>query len=190
MRRSKAKLALPSSQQTVGETLIDRADRTRFHSCDRFSNGLPGLATAFADRSPIFVITSSPPLRDAETNTLQGFHDQVVVAKNVTKFAHRVTNAGEIPRLVSLGWRTTTAGAPGPVLLDFPIDVLFTPIVEEDISWGSVLAPQVSLPGPDPTAIDNALSLWKAAKRPIMIVSTGAARVSGLDGPFVLTCSP
>lgn len=54
-----------------------------------FCNGLPGLATAFADRSPVFCVTSSPPLRDAETNCLQGFHDQVVLAKPVTKFAHR-----------------------------------------------------------------------------------------------------
>lgn len=55
----------------------------------RFCNGLPGLSTAFADRSPILCITSSPPLRDAETNALQGFHDQVVLAKPVTKFANR-----------------------------------------------------------------------------------------------------
>lgn len=146
-----------------------------------FSNGLPGLATAFADRSPIFVITSSPPLRDAETNALQGFHDQVVVSKNITKFAYRVTNVSEIPRITSLAWRTTTSGAPGPVLVDFPIDVLFTPIEQDSISWGSVLAPPVSLPGPDPAAIGEALALWKAAKRPIMLVSTGAAGVSGGD---------
>ena len=55
-----------------------------------FSNGLPGLATAFADRSPVFCITSSPPLQDAETNALQGFHDQVVVAKPITKFVSNV----------------------------------------------------------------------------------------------------
>lgn len=30
-----------------------------------FCNALPGLSTAFADRSPVFCITSSPPLRDA-----------------------------------------------------------------------------------------------------------------------------
>ncbi|KAF2101062.1 acetolactate synthase I/II/III large subunit [Rhizodiscina lignyota] len=139
-----------------------------------FCNGLPGLATAFADRSPVFVVTSSPPLRDAETNCLQGFHDQVVLAKNVTKFAHRITNVGEIPRLVSLGWRTTTAGAPGPVVLDFPIDVLFTPIANENIAWGSLTSPPNALPGPDPAAIDDAIEMWRAAARPAIIASTGA----------------
>jgi thiamine pyrophosphate-dependent acetolactate synthase large subunit-like protein len=63
------------------------------------------------------VITSSPPLRDAETNCLQGFHDQVVLAKPLTKFAHRVTNVEEIPRIVSYAIRVATTGIPGPVVM-------------------------------------------------------------------------
>lgn len=66
-----------------------------------------------ADHSRIFVVTSSPPLRDAESNCLQGFLDQVVVAKTMTKFAHRVMEAEEIPRLVAHAYRVATAGAPG-----------------------------------------------------------------------------
>ncbi|KXH43883.1 benzaldehyde lyase [Colletotrichum salicis] len=143
-----------------------------------FCNGLPGLSTAFADRSPVFCITSSPPLRDAETNTLQGFHDQVVLAKAVTKFAHRVTNGSEIPRIVSLAWRATTAGAPGPVLVDFPIDVLFTPVEIDSVAWGSITAPPVSLPAPDAGAVEKAMRLWGEAKRPVILVSTGAARAA------------
>ncbi|GKT41787.1 benzaldehyde lyase [Colletotrichum spaethianum] len=141
-----------------------------------FCNGLPGLSTAFADRSPVFCITSSPPLRDAETNTLQGFHDQVVLSKPVTKFSHRATTVAEIPRIVSLAWRATTAGAPGPVLVDFPIDVLFTPVQVESIAWGSVTAAPTFYPAPNATAIDQAINLWEKAKRPVIIVSTGAAR--------------
>lgn len=143
----------------------------------RFCNGLPGLATAFADRSPVFCVTSSPPLRDAETNALQGFHDQVVLSKPLTKFCHRVTNCGEIPRIVSLAWRTANAGAPGPVLVDFPIDVLFTPVEGDSISWGGIAAPPVTLPGPDPLAIKDLAQLCKEAKRPVIVVGTGARKV-------------
>jgi thiamine pyrophosphate-dependent acetolactate synthase large subunit-like protein len=78
-----------------------------------FSNALPGLATAFADRSPIFCVTSSAPQRDAEANVLQGFHDQVVLSKPVTKFAHRVACVEEIPRIVAHAFRTCSAGVPG-----------------------------------------------------------------------------
>jgi thiamine pyrophosphate-dependent acetolactate synthase large subunit-like protein len=78
-----------------------------------FTNALPGLATAFADRSPIFCVTSSPPLRDAESNCLQGVHDQVVVAKPLTKWAYRVTHPEEIPRLVAYAFRVSTSANPG-----------------------------------------------------------------------------
>ncbi|KAF1843266.1 acetolactate synthase I/II/III large subunit [Cucurbitaria berberidis CBS 394.84] len=139
-----------------------------------FCNGLPGLATAFADRSPILCVTSSQPLRDAETNALQGFHDQVVLAKPITKFAARLTTVTEIPRIVSYAWRTARSGAPGPVLLDFPIDVLFTPVDAERVAWGNITGPLSTLPGPDPNAIKDVVSLIKAAERPAIIVGTGA----------------
>lgn len=145
----------------------------------RFCNGLPGLATAFADRSPVVCITSSPPLRDAETNALQGFHDQVVLAKPVTKFAHRFTTPLEIPRIVSLAWRTASSGAPGPVLLDFPIDILFTPVDDlSRVAWGNITGPAVSLPGPDPASISKLAQLVRNAERPAIVVGTGARGVS------------
>ncbi|KAK5070158.1 hypothetical protein LTR64_001995 [Lithohypha guttulata] len=124
--------------------------------------------------SPIFCITSSPPLRDAETNCLQGFHDQVVLAKPITKFAHRVTNVEEIPRIVSYAWRTAVAGAPGPVLIDFPIDILFSPPRLESIAWGAINRPLPYAPAPAPEAVDEALQLWTQAKRPVLLTGTGA----------------
>ncbi|QDS77935.1 hypothetical protein FKW77_001212 [Venturia effusa] len=151
-----------------------------------FANGLPGLATAFADRSPIFVVTSSPPLRDAETNSLQGFHDQVVLAKPLTKFAHRVTTVEEIPRIISYAMRVATSGAPGPVVVDFPIDVLFGPPRMSAISLGSLLAPVPKAPGPSSTAVKELLTLWKEAKRPVIISGTGAARVEDEKGCLLL----
>ncbi|KAL5334451.1 thiamine pyrophosphate enzyme, N-terminal TPP binding domain-containing protein [Aspergillus crustosus] len=138
-----------------------------------FSNGIPGLATAFADRSPILVITSSVPLRDAENNSLQGALDQVVVAKPVTKFAHRVTHAEDAPRIVSFAVRTALAGAPGPVLLDFPIDVLFSPVHEKLISWGSIISPRTYLPGPHKDAVKEAVALLQSATRPAVIIGSG-----------------
>lgn len=80
-----------------------------------FSNGLPGLATAFADRSSILCITSSVPLRDQENNSLQGQIDQVVAARPMTKFAHRVTNAEDLPRIVAHAVHISVSGAPGKI---------------------------------------------------------------------------
>jgi hypothetical protein len=88
-----------------------------------YGNSLPGIATAFADRSPVVVVTSSPPLRDAETNCLQGSLDQVVVATPMTKFAHRIVQAEEIPRLVAHAHRVACTGAPG--VFCFPLVYVF-----------------------------------------------------------------
>ncbi|KAL2829603.1 thiamine pyrophosphate enzyme, N-terminal TPP binding domain-containing protein [Aspergillus pseudoustus] len=139
-----------------------------------FSNGIPGLATALADRSPILCVTSSPPLRDAENNSLQGIIDQVVASRPFTKFSHRVTNAEDAPRLVSLAVRTALAGGPGPVLLDFPIDVLFSPVHEKLISWGSISSPLPYVPGPHVEAVKKAVELLQAATRPAVIIGSGA----------------
>uniref|UniRef100_L2FDV3 Benzaldehyde lyase n=1 Tax=Colletotrichum fructicola (strain Nara gc5) TaxID=1213859 RepID=L2FDV3_COLFN len=138
-----------------------------------FANAYPGLCTAFADRSPVVCVTSSAPPRDDYTNALQGFHDQVTLSKPVTKFCYQITEVSEIPRIVSLAWRATTSGAPGPVLVDIPIDVLSTPV--ESISSGGLLSGLSLNPAPHPEAIEKALGLWKNAKRPVIIVSTGAA---------------
>ena len=129
-------------------------------------------------------------MRDAETNCLQATHDQVVIAKPITKFAHRVTQAEEIPRLVAYAFRVSVAGAPGrqfsllwetfpliclgPVLIDFPIDILFSPVHQSRISWGSITSPLPYPPGPHPEAVSEAISLLNSAKRPTIIVGTGA----------------
>jgi thiamine pyrophosphate-dependent acetolactate synthase large subunit-like protein len=93
-----------------------------------FTNAFAGLANAYADGVPLLLITSAPPLGEAETNELQGGIDQVAAATPVTRWAHRITTAERIPDLVGLAVRRALAGRPGPVLLELPIDVAFTPV--------------------------------------------------------------
>lgn len=93
----------------------------------------------------------------------------------MTKFAHRVTNVEEIPRLVSYAFRAADTGIKGPVLLDVPIDVLFSPPQEHRIAYGSLAAPIVSAPAPDPHALESLLKAWRVAQRPVVITGTGAS---------------
>ena len=97
-----------------------------------------------------------------------------MVAKPITKFAHRVTNVEEIPRLVAYAWRAANSGIKGPVLIDFPIDVLFTPPQMSRIAYGAVSAPPAFNAAPDPASIDKLLKLWSSSKRPVIITGTGA----------------
>lgn len=62
----------------------------------------------------------------------------------------------------------------GPVLLDFPIDVLFSPIQPKLIAWGSIASPFLFRPGPSEGALKAAVELLASAKRPVIITGTGA----------------
>lgn len=140
-----------------------------------FLNAVAGLGPAAADRSPVLLITSSPPLRDAATNTLQGFVDQVAVAAPIVKWAHRVTVAEEIPRLLAHALRVARTGAPGPVVLDLPIDVLFAPVDGSGVPATSPALP--TRPQPAAAAVAEAIEVLRWARRPVVVAG------GGLRGP-------
>lgn len=140
-----------------------------------FSNALAGLTHAYADRTPLLLITSSPPLRDAEANVLQGGLDQPALARPAAKWTHKVTVPEEIPHLVSYAIRTALAGAPGPVVLDFPIDVLFRPVRAAHVHAGGG-ARLAAPPAPAPAALDEAAAVLREAERPVIIAGGGAHR--------------
>lgn len=104
------------------------------------------------------------------------------MSKPLTKFSHRVTNVEEIPRIVAYGMRSANSGIKGPVLIDFPIDVLFTPPQMHRIAFGAITAPPAYNAAPDPAAVDNVIGQWNKAKRPVIITGTGAR---GTDAALV-----
>ena len=142
-----------------------------------FTNVLTAVANAHLDRIPLLVLTSSSPQREAELNVLQGGIDQVAVARPMTRWAHRVTTTARIPDLVSLAIRHATAGVPGPVVVDLPIDVLFREI-DRDLASEPALTP-VEPPAPSAAAVTAVTEALCAAERPVVVVGGGAARSAG-----------
>jgi acetolactate synthase I/II/III large subunit len=138
-----------------------------------FTNVITSMTNAYLDRTPVLYLSGSAALRDAETNTLQSGFDQVAVATPITKWAHRITVAQDIPRLVAEAVRLATSGPTGPVLLDLPLDVLGAQVDEN-----SVQIPQKVLVdsrvAPQSRAIDDAISLLATAERPIIMVGAEA----------------
>jgi acetolactate synthase-1/2/3 large subunit len=121
---------------------------------------------------PLLVITSAPPLGEVETNELQGGIDQIAAATPVTKWAHRITTAERIPDLVGLAVRRALAGRPGPVLLELPIDVAFTPVDQARLRPAG--APTIGArPGPAAEAVTHALRVLRDAARPVVVAGEG-----------------
>jgi len=138
-----------------------------------FTNIITSIANAYLDRTPVLYITGSSGLAEAETNTLQSGLDQVAIATPITKWAHRITVAETIPRLVAQAVRLATSGPMGPVLLDMPMDVLGAQVDESSVAVPDTVLLD-SRPMPEPRAIDEALRLLTQAARPVILVGVGA----------------
>ncbi|WP_216911070.1 thiamine pyrophosphate-binding protein [Nocardia noduli] len=137
-----------------------------------FTNALTAMADAHLDAIPTLFIASSTPLREVETNALQGGLDQVAMAQTTTKWAHRVTHVERIPDLVDKAVRTALSGRPGPVYLEVPIDVMFAPWEDEIALPTKPVA--TTRPAPTPEAVDRILEILSTAQRPVIVVGGGA----------------
>ena len=74
---------------------------------------------------------------------------------------------------VHIGSNLANSCRTGPVLVDFPIDVLFTLVHEPLISWGSISSPFPYKPGPHEEMIIEGAQLLNSAKRPVIILGSG-----------------
>lgn len=137
-----------------------------------FANAFAALPNAMTDGVPLLLVAGAPPLREVETNEMQGGFDQVAAAAPVTKWAHRIVTGERIPDLVALAIRKATAGRPGPVYLEIPIDVLVTPVDEAAIPpAGPALV--ADRPAPSPAAVAAATDLLRTATRPAIVIGGG-----------------
>ncbi|MGH2455168.1 MAG: biosynthetic-type acetolactate synthase large subunit [Candidatus Limnocylindria bacterium] len=132
-----------------------------------------GLATAMMDSVPLVAITGNVPRallgRDAFQET-----DIVGIALPVTKYATVVMDPDEVPRAVAEAFEIASSGRPGPVLLDFPKDVLQAetgaPIPgPADLRLPGLLRP---VRGDVPEA-DELADMIASAERPLILAGHG-----------------
>ncbi|MFV0317266.1 MAG: thiamine pyrophosphate-binding protein [Microthrixaceae bacterium] len=143
-------------------------------------NAVGGISNAAADSIPVVVITSSPPLGESETGEMQGRLDQLGVVAPITRWAQRAYAPQRVPDLVGLAIRHATGGVPGPVVLDLPIDVAFTPVEWSVVPpFGSPVAARPPVPGSE--VIDAAVELIAGAQRPVIVL--GDATMTSDVGP-------
>ncbi|AKM07731.1 thiamine pyrophosphate-binding protein [Pelagerythrobacter marensis] len=136
-----------------------------------FTNALTAMANAHLDRIPTLFIAGAAPLREAETNTLQGGFDAVAMARPVTKWAQRITEPDRIVEFVRRACEIALSGPPGPVFLEIPIDVMFWPTDEQPPETSAWRGPRQ--PAPEPSAVAEILEQLQSAKRPVMIAGGG-----------------
>lgn len=148
-----------------------------------FTNALTAMVNAWLDCIPVLFIAGAPPLRDAETNPLQGGFDQVAMAAPSTKYSHRITQTHSIPSIAAHAMRIARNGRPGPVFLEIPIDVLFDRVNEEAVKIPqTIMLP--SAPAPAADSVSRAVQMLNGAERPV-ILAGGGILYSGAEDALI-----
>jgi thiamine pyrophosphate-dependent acetolactate synthase large subunit-like protein len=136
-------------------------------------NLVTGVGQANADCTPLIVLGGAYPVSQHGIGAFQEL-DQVALMRPITKWAERIYDAERIPEIVATAFRVATSGKPGPVYLDFPGDVLGNVADEARLEWGAPHGERVyERPLADPTAIERALALLSAAKKPLVLSGSG-----------------
>jgi len=154
------------------------------------TNALTAIAQARADSVPMLVVSSvnARPLLGLGRGYLHELPDQRATLSTVALASLRVDRPDGLDAAVDEAFRLMTAGRPGPVHLEIPMDVLALPAQR---AAGAVpRAP--SRPAAD---LGAALARLEAARKPVIIAGGGArtaaadlARLAcALDAPVVET---
>ncbi len=158
------------------------------------TNCLTPLYVATESAMPLVVLGGSAFSNTTGFGAFQEL-DQVAAAKPLAKWTGRVDSTERIGEWVRLAVGKALEGRPGGVYLDFPGDVVGRSVDENAAPIRP--APEITVPQPDPNAVDRAAELLVGAERPLILIGKGAAwadasealgRLSDLGIPYV--CSP
>lgn len=139
-----------------------------------FTNALSAVANAKLDGTPLLLIIGAPPLREQETNPLQGGIDQIAAARPLAKWALSISSTERIPDLAALAIRKAMTGPAGPVVLELPIDVLHMSVPEGRATPPAGVAVRPH-PAPSPEEAAELARLVRNARRPVLIAGLEAA---------------
>jgi acetolactate synthase I/II/III large subunit len=139
------------------------------------TNCITAITNAHLERIPVLLIGGCPPVPQDDLGPLQGI-DHVALLKPVTRLARTLRTADQIARDLDKAWSMAQGdgGAPGPVYLEIPTDVLRQSVPDVCVlpeHMQGVRRPRVA---PDPALVANAATLIAQATRPLVITGRGA----------------
>ncbi|MGH6778694.1 MAG: oxalyl-CoA decarboxylase [Bradyrhizobium sp.] len=146
-------------------------------SAPGFLNGLTALAHATTNCFPMIMVSGSSEREVVDLQ--QGDYeemDQLAIAKPLCKAAFRVLHAQDIGIGLARAIRAAVSGRPGGVYLDLP-GKLFSQVMNAEAGRRSLVKVVDPAPAqiPAPAAVERALDMLKAARRPLIILGKGAA---------------
>ncbi len=165
------------------------------------TNAITGVLGGWQDSIPMFVISGQVKRETTTWSTdvpLRQLGDQefqiIECVKGMTKYAHMVTEPGEIRYHLEKAWYLCNHGRKGPVWLDIPLDVQAAIVDTEELSGfdpnelvspsGQTSVSEQENPVYDKELTPKILDKLLQAKRPVILAGTGI-RLSGSYDKFL-----
>lgn len=142
------------------------------------TNIMTGLAGAWQDSTPVLFLTGqSKSTQTIEKSGIKGLRqygtfevDIVPVVKSMTKYAVMVMDPRSVRFHLEKALHLATAGRPGPVLLDLPLDIQGALIDPDELEGFS---PETATATIEPEQIAEVVRQLGAAKRPLILAGYG-----------------
>jgi len=135
------------------------------------TNLVTGIATAYMDSVPIIAITGQVATHLIGNDAFQEV-DTTGITRPITKHNYLIKDVNEIPKIVREAFYIAKTGRPGPVLIDFPVDIQRK---EGEFYWPENVEIRSYKPKYEghPLQIKRAWELIKNSKRPVLIAGGG-----------------
>lgn len=143
------------------------------------TNASTGLGQAYADGSPVLIISSEVDSRQRGRGNLHELKDQLGMLSSITLWNARAESVAEIPSLIHKAMQRVRTGWPGPVHVEIPINVL---AAEGEVELMEAARPGEGLAKPEDVA--RAAELLSGARRPVIYAGWGVT-VAGASPELV-----
>ena len=180
--RDEVKLISPRHEQTAAH-MADAYFRIKHQpvatltSCGPGSaNIVMGMATALSDSSAILALTANVPTQQFNRGPFQEINrhfsaDFPSVLKPVVKRSFQPTRVDMLPLTLRQAIEIAVSGRPGPVQIDIPFNIFQE---EADVQLEpSSHSKTRKRSGADPADIEKALTMLRAAQRPVIFIGHG-----------------
>ncbi|MFZ5916075.1 MAG: SDR family NAD(P)-dependent oxidoreductase [Chloroflexota bacterium] len=134
-------------------------------------NAFPGIEVACEAQVPMIIVCAQGSLEGRDVGVMQAV-DELRLLRPVTKWQRTCFDLKRLPEYAATAVRYATTGRPGPVFLDFPLELLGATVEESEITWPQGYRVE-SRPLADPALVRQALDVLSKAKKPLIVAGSG-----------------
>ena len=134
------------------------------------TNLVTGVADANMDRAPLVCIIGQASTKRLHKESHQNM-DSISMFKPISKWAHSIYSAENIPEVVRKAFKVAEAEKPGACIIELPEDV-----AEEEINLTPMRVVKTRRAAADHKAVAEVVDLIGQAKKPIILAGNGAIR--------------